>query len=181
MWRWRGAGTPLHTSVSLAVTAGGADGLTYQWQRNGNDLIGANQASYSITAAGAGDIGSYSVVVFTSTHSIRSQQAGVEVILPEPEPEPEPEPTPEPPVVTPPASGLSVVSKLSEDGSQLEVVISGEAGQLVTVEGSRDATASRWVRRASNLAIGEDGQVSHFEQIAVGRNLFIRVFPVAAE
>jgi hypothetical protein len=175
----QGVSVNAEEGFSLTLTAGGADSLTYQWQRNGNDLEGANEATYSVTASGAGDIGSYSVIVFTSTHSVRSQQASVEVILPEPEPEPEP--TPEPPVVTPPASGISVVSRLSEDGSILEVIINGEAGQVVTVEAARDATTDRWLVRAAALVIGEDGQAIHTEQVSVGRNLFVRVIPQVTE
>ncbi|MBT5707718.1 MAG: hypothetical protein HOI66_15495, partial [Verrucomicrobia bacterium] len=99
----------------------------------------------------------------------------------EPEPEPEPEPTPEPPVVTPPASGISVVSRLSEDGSILEVIINGEAGQVVTVEAARSATTDRWLTRAADLVIGEDGQAIHTEQITEGRSLFVRVIPQVTE
>ncbi|MBT5706223.1 MAG: hypothetical protein HOI66_07860 [Verrucomicrobia bacterium] len=177
----QGVSVNAEEGFSLTITAGGADSLTYQWQRNGNDIEGANEATYAVTSAGAGDIGSYSVVVFTSTHSVRSQQASVEVILPEPEPEPEPEPTPEPPVVTPPASGITIASRLSEDGSLLEVTINGEAGQVVRVEATRDATTDRWLTRAAALVIGEDGQAIHTEQITEGRNLFVRVLPQVAE
>jgi len=163
---------------SLSVVASGANALSYQWQQNGNDIEGATESSYAVTQSVGADAGSYSVIVFTPTHSIRSQQANVEVIVPEPEPEPEPEP----PVVTPPADGLSVISRLGQDddGLFLEAVISGEPGQLVSVEVSRTADGTRWRRRATDLPIGEDGQVVHSERVS-GESLFVRVIPQVPE
>jgi hypothetical protein len=165
---------------SLSVAASGASELSYQWQRNGNDIPGASAASYEVAAAGAEDLGSYSVIVFTDKHSIRSSQAAVEVILPEPEPEPEPEP----PVVTPPTTDLTVTSRLvaTEDGQNIETVITGTPGTLVDVEVSRGLGATaRWRARARDLAIGETGEVIHTEVVANSGSLFIRVLPQAPE
>ncbi|MEO5959085.1 MAG: hypothetical protein ABIZ49_13980, partial [Opitutaceae bacterium] len=44
-------------------TATGSFPRTYQWRKNGVDIVGANAATYSIPVAGLDDAGSYSVVV----------------------------------------------------------------------------------------------------------------------
>jgi CSLREA domain-containing protein len=50
------------TNVRLAVSAQG-DGLIYQWRKNGNDIPGANAASYLIANASTNDAGSYDVII----------------------------------------------------------------------------------------------------------------------
>ena len=54
-------GDPVNLSVSAST--GDAGTLTYQWKKDGTDISGANQASYSIQSAATGDAGAYTVVV----------------------------------------------------------------------------------------------------------------------
>jgi hypothetical protein len=51
-----------NAGFSVAV-AGGAGTLSYQWRRNGVNLAGATNASFSVTSAGIADTGAFSVVV----------------------------------------------------------------------------------------------------------------------
>ncbi|PTX44228.1 Ig-like domain-containing protein [Christiangramia gaetbulicola] len=50
------------SDVIFGMEASGT-GLTYQWQKNGNDISGAQDASLSITGATPADAGEYTVVV----------------------------------------------------------------------------------------------------------------------
>lgn len=50
----------------ISVTAGGTGPLTYQWQQDGTNLPGATGSSLTLTNIGAGDIGSYDVVISNS-------------------------------------------------------------------------------------------------------------------
>jgi hypothetical protein len=67
--------------VLLSVTANGA-GLSYQWRKDTNDILGANDPTYSIAAADGADIGSYDVVVSNGCGQIISNPANVEVWTP---------------------------------------------------------------------------------------------------
>jgi len=48
---------------SLSVSAGGTEPLSYQWKRNGEDIPGATDATYTVSRAQAGDAGEYQVIV----------------------------------------------------------------------------------------------------------------------
>lgn len=64
---------------SLSVTATGEGELTYQWQRNGSVIPGANEASYSVTQAQASDEGSYRVIISDTLDEIQSDFVDVMV------------------------------------------------------------------------------------------------------
>jgi hypothetical protein len=49
--------------VSFSVTATGTGTLTYQWRRNGSDILGATASSYSIASVTLADSGTYDVLV----------------------------------------------------------------------------------------------------------------------
>ncbi len=71
------------SSATFNVTATGTS-LTYQWRKDGNNIAGATNATYSIPATAAGDAGSYTVVV-TSTvngvgNSVTSSAAALTVV-----------------------------------------------------------------------------------------------------
>jgi hypothetical protein len=55
----------------LSVTATG-DGLTYQWQLNGTNIIGANSASLTLSNILSGDVGVYTVIVSNAAGSVSS-------------------------------------------------------------------------------------------------------------
>ncbi len=63
-------------SATFVVTASGTAPLTYQWQKNGANIAGATQASYSTPAAAAADNGAkFDVVVSNSVASVTSATA----------------------------------------------------------------------------------------------------------
>lgn len=49
--------------VTFTVVASGCGPFTYQWRKDGNDILGENSASYTIASAASGDAGDYDVVV----------------------------------------------------------------------------------------------------------------------
>src|SRR4030095_15581128 len=49
--------------ASFTVSATGTAPLSYQWRKDGNNIAGANAATYTIPAAHASDEGLYSAVV----------------------------------------------------------------------------------------------------------------------
>lgn len=67
-------------SVTFEVTASGTGTLTYQWQRNGVDIPGATQASYTIAQAAIGDDGArFSVKVGNAGGTVASDAATLTV------------------------------------------------------------------------------------------------------
>ena len=68
-------------NVTLSVEASGDD-LSYQWTRNGNNIVGANDDSYIINNAQASNAGSYVCVVTNPHGSVSSHEAKVAVMAP---------------------------------------------------------------------------------------------------
>jgi hypothetical protein len=67
-------------SATFAVTAGGSRPLTYQWRRNGADIAGATEASYTTPATTVADNGAiYSVVVTNARGATLSDPATLTV------------------------------------------------------------------------------------------------------
>jgi hypothetical protein len=65
--------------LTLAVSATGA-GLSYQWRRTGQDILGATQATYVLQAASAAENGvEFSVVVSNTAGSVTSSAALITV------------------------------------------------------------------------------------------------------
>lgn len=61
--------------ASFSVSATGAGTLGFQWQKNGVNIAGATNSSYSIPVAAAGDAGAYTVVVTGACDSRTSNVA----------------------------------------------------------------------------------------------------------
>ncbi|MHC4774357.1 MAG: immunoglobulin domain-containing protein, partial [Planctomycetota bacterium] len=59
----QGATVCVGDPVTFSVAAEGEPPLSFQWRKNGVDLIGANSTTYQITAATFAHAGSYDVVV----------------------------------------------------------------------------------------------------------------------
>ena len=59
-------------SVTFTVGASGAGGLTYQWRKNGSNIVGATGASLNLSNVQASAAGSYDVVVANPTGSATS-------------------------------------------------------------------------------------------------------------
>lgn len=67
-------------SVTLSVTAAGTAPLSYQWQRNGNDVVGATSAQYTLAPVQVSDNGSlWTVIVRNSAGSVTSSAAKLTV------------------------------------------------------------------------------------------------------
>lgn len=67
-------------SVTFSVTASGAAPLSYQWQRNGSDVVGATSAQYTLAPVQASDNGSlWTVIVRNGGGSITSSPAKLNV------------------------------------------------------------------------------------------------------
>ena len=69
-------------SVSFSVTAAGSSPFSFQWKKNGIDLIGDTLNSFSITNALLSDSGNYSVVVTNAVGKITSSIGKLTVVAP---------------------------------------------------------------------------------------------------
>jgi sugar lactone lactonase YvrE len=67
-------------SVTFSVTAAGTAPFSYQWQRNGSDVVGATSAQYTLVPVQVSDNGSlWTVIVRNSAGSITSSAAKLTV------------------------------------------------------------------------------------------------------
>lgn len=73
----------LGASASIAVVATGTN-LSYQWSKNGNAIIGANAATYTIPTTVAGDAGSYVVTVSNPLSTLSLSPTNLIIIFPPP-------------------------------------------------------------------------------------------------
>jgi len=143
-------------SVTLSAQASGADDVSYQWQKNGNDISGATGASFTIEAAALSDAGQYAVVASTADAALRSSFATVTVEA----------------VVVEPATPASAAIVITE-GGLASITITGTVGEVYTVEASTDL--GTWVTRATDLA-NEEGTVVFEERFSSRRpSRFYRV------
>jgi RHS repeat-associated protein len=72
------------TNVTITMAAAGTAPLTYQWQFNGANIIGATSASLTLNNVNASNVGSYTVVVSNSAGSVTSAAATLTVTVPPP-------------------------------------------------------------------------------------------------
>ena len=66
-------------SASFTVVATGDPAPTYQWQKNGNDIVGATGATYTIASTTVANSGTYRVIVTNSAGSVTSSNATLTV------------------------------------------------------------------------------------------------------
>jgi hypothetical protein len=69
----------VNNPASFSVLAGGADPLTYQWQKDGSPITGATNSSFTISNVVAADGGGYRVIVTNSFGSVTSRVAQLTV------------------------------------------------------------------------------------------------------
>lgn len=69
-------------SGTLSVTATGAAALTYQWRKDGQDILGAVGTNYTIAFAATTDAGNYSVVVANVFATVETAPVAVRVLRP---------------------------------------------------------------------------------------------------
>ncbi len=67
-------------SVTLIAAATGGPPPTYQWKKNGVNIAGATNATYTIAGVQAGDAGSYTVVATNSVGSATSNAAVLTIV-----------------------------------------------------------------------------------------------------
>lgn len=118
------------SAVELRVVATGG-GLSYQWQRDGNNIAGATSASYRTAVAGA-----YLVIVRNSLGEVRSATAQVTVSV-------------DPVIVVQPASA----SVTGGRGARLAVVATGQGLSYQWFRGSlaiNGATAAAYTANAAD-------------------------------
>lgn len=72
----------LGATASFSVAASGTGPFTYQWRKNGSNIPGAINNSFSVASVVAGDAGSYDVVVTGACGSVNSSIANLSVNLP---------------------------------------------------------------------------------------------------
>ena len=65
--------------VNLSITATGSEPLTYQWYKNGNEIVDAVASSFSIDSAAKADEGDYYCVVSNDCGNLRSEVVTVTV------------------------------------------------------------------------------------------------------
>jgi pectate lyase len=68
--------------VMFSVVAGGTAPFTYQWQKNGSDIAGANGASLTLANIQLADAGDYSVEVSNDAGVATSDPAALTVVVP---------------------------------------------------------------------------------------------------
>ncbi|MDG5817091.1 SUMF1/EgtB/PvdO family nonheme iron enzyme, partial [Chitinispirillales bacterium ANBcel5] len=61
--------------ITFSVTASGGDALSYQWQKDGTDIPGANDATFTIEEVTLNNTGSYVCIVSNDSESINSNPA----------------------------------------------------------------------------------------------------------
>src|SRR5260370_12399991 len=68
------------TTATFAAAASGTAPLSFQWQKNGSNIAGANASSYTTPATSSGDNGStFDVIVSNSAGSVTSNAATLTV------------------------------------------------------------------------------------------------------
>ncbi|RYZ50315.1 MAG: hypothetical protein EOP49_14210, partial [Sphingobacteriales bacterium] len=67
------------SNITLTASASGIPAVTYQWQKNGSDIIGETSSSLSLTGVTNADNGSYTVVATNICNSTTSNSAIVVV------------------------------------------------------------------------------------------------------
>gem|GEM_PF-3117064 len=69
-------------ATTFVVGVSGTGPFTYQWRKDGNNISGANQSSYTIGSVTLNDGGAFSVVVNNSAGAVTSSVAWLTVIAP---------------------------------------------------------------------------------------------------
>lgn len=113
--------------ASFSVSATGTAPLTYQWRRNGADIPGATQSTYTIPATTLGDNNAtFTVVVSGATGSITSQGATLTV-------------------------SAAVAPTITVEPADVSVVVGKIAGFSVTATGTTPL-AYQWKRDGADIA-----------------------------
>lgn len=132
--------------ATLEVSAAGTEPLSYQWKKNGSDIVGATESKLALAGLAYADDANYSVQIVNGVGATNSASVHVTVL---------------PPPVTPPAiAGL--VLHLPFDGNLNDVTGRGNHGVAIHKAGaSSNAVAATFVSDAPL------GQGVHYETQAI--------------
>lgn len=70
---------PVGAGVSFAVQAAGTPAPTFQWMKNGANILGATGATFAVPSVQPGDAGTYAVVVSNSAGTVTSAAASLSI------------------------------------------------------------------------------------------------------
>ena len=76
--------TSVGATVSFTVGANSTNALSYQWQKNGTDISGANNSTLTLTNVQFANVGNYSAVVSDGSTNAVSSNASLNITLYEP-------------------------------------------------------------------------------------------------
>lgn len=143
-------------TLTLTAATSGAPTPTYQWFKGGVPISGATSSTYTVTAAAAGDAGSYTVVATNTQGSVTSNAAVITIN------------SAAPVITTPPASvtvnvgdavNLSVIATgypaPTYQWSKGGVPIPGATGPSYTIATATTANAGSYTVTATN-SLGSD-------------------------
>lgn len=113
-------------SSSVTVTAGTAPTTVYQWQKNGNNIAGANSATLTLNNIQAGDAGSYTCMVSSTSGCVALSSAAA--------------------ILTPGAGNVSITQQ-----PQAQIKCAGQPASFsVTTSGA--AVTYQWKKDGNTLA-----------------------------
>jgi hypothetical protein len=115
-------------SATFAVSAIGVPTPEYRWRKNGTNIAGATNSSYSITSVATNDAGTYSVVVTNSAGSVTSSGAVLGVYH----------------------SVTATLSSYAATTNSFTFTVTGVAGYSYVIEATTDFSA--WTSVATNLS-----------------------------
>ena len=131
------------SAATFSVAATGTAPLTYQWQRDGANIVGATNASYTIAAVGEGDSGAvFRVIVTNSAGSATSSNSALTVNA----------------VVVAPTIAVAPQSEATLDGSAMTLSVVANGTAPFSYQWQRNAaaipgaTTSRYTTAALSLA-----------------------------
>ena len=136
--------------ATFSVTAIGTAALSYQWQRQGTNIDGANGSSYTTPTAVLADDGAlFRVVVSNTAGSVTSSAATLRVTAGTPPPDTTPPATPPAPTVAGNGSTTPTLSGTTESGATLTIRADGVVIGVAQANG-----AGQWSFPASGLPAG---------------------------
>jgi|GEM_PF-3398978 len=153
-------------TITLTVVASGNPACTYQWKKDGDELVGKTGSILKITSAKESDAGEYTVVATNSVRSIESEKAVVTVM-----------PLCTLTVTASPASGGSVAKDKSDDvfpsGTEVtltatsnadyrfdgwtgDTTVAKEVNPLIVIMRKNRMITAKWVRQYTLTLITSD-------------------------
>ena len=116
-------------SATLAVVAAGTAPISYQWIRDGNFIAGATSPVLTLSNLGAGDSGSFAVLVFNAAGSITSSAATLTVQ------------TVQPPVTQAPSITTQPTGQVLTLGQRAVFAVAVSGGAPLSYRWERDGSA----------------------------------------